>query len=121
MRGDQLERIETLATKLADTFIEQANPDTWTGKGIIPANMDKEQRGSRNWDIKNANQLGALLIRTLDLKHRFINPKGPDGQTPDKVPGLPAAEVPGDAVEDDIGKYEKEAKQLLASVGRARG
>lgn len=100
-----IERAEELAQKLATTFFDQANPDNWTAAELSPAAMTKEQRGDRNWDVKNANQMGALLMRVIELKQKLTDP---DSKPP-----------PTDAEPDkNIAAYEKQAKQMIAQVSK---
>jgi len=110
MRKDQQDRVDNLAERLADVFMTEADPDNWTGADQPAAKMTPEIRGARNWDVKNANQVGALLMRTIELR--------------DRISGGSANPYQGgedDRAESNIAKYEKEAKRLLESVGARRG
>jgi hypothetical protein len=101
MNSEQQKRVETLADQVAEQFIAAASPGNWTGDGLAPDKMSPEVRGARNWDVKNANQIGALLARCLDLRDRIATPAG-DG--------------PDDAAEADIGKFEKQARAIVKKV-----
>lgn len=108
MRSDQAKQLETLAEKVLDVFLTEANPENWTGAQTPADEMNPATRGARNWDMKNANQAGALAMRVLDLK--------------DRVAGLaPAGPGADDAADADIAKFEKQAKKLLEAVGARRG
>jgi hypothetical protein len=109
-----MQRINTLTGKLAETFIEQANPENWSGVGIKPVDMDKDARGARNWDLKNANQIGALLMRSLELVNKHAATGAGVGIEPQQTP---AAEPDPEA---DIKRFEKQAKDLLADIGAKR-
>ena len=67
MRPDQLARLNELTEELADVFISEADPENWSGAGIVPRDMTKEERGNRHWDKKGAMGTGGLLRYTLDL------------------------------------------------------
>lgn len=105
---DHAERLDTLAYKLGEVFLSEADPDNWPGAGLSPTEMSKEDRGDRNWQAKNANQMGALLMRVMELKAKMAAPAG-----------QPAAGEP--PVEDDVNKYEKQAKELLKKVQAGTG
>lgn len=107
MRKDQQTRVDELAEKVMDVFITEADPENWTGAGETSTEMTPAVRGARNWDIKNANQAGALMMRLLEIKDRLAGL-------------LPPSEGSDDRAEADISKYEKQAKKLLESVGRGR-
>ena len=102
MRPDQEQSLADLTEKLADVFLSEADPGNWNGAGESQAEMTKETRGARNWDMKNANQAGALVMRALEIKAR--------------LGGAPAA--PQDEPELDIAKFEKQARELIASAGK---
>lgn len=110
MRLDQEQQLEDLSEKLADVFLAEADPGNWSGAGETQAEMTKETRGSRNWDMRNANQAGALLARALDLRQRLriMSGGGEGGGQPDPDPDA------------DIAKFEKQASELLAAVNRGK-
>lgn len=104
MRADQLARLADLTEEVADVFLEAAHPENWTGAGQDMQSMDPATRGARNWDVKTANQIGALLARTLDLRDRITLPD----------------DSPDDAAEADISKYERKAKDLIGKFTDAK-
>lgn len=104
MRQDQTEKLNDLAIDLMDVFLSEADPTNWTGAGEAATAMTKDTRGARNWDMKNANQAGALLARALDLRDRLNGQGG--GQPP----------APDDAAEADIAKFERQAKAMIDKV-----
>lgn len=106
--SDQAQRLEKLAFKLGEIFLTEADPDNWPGAEVTPQQMTKEQRGDRNWQAKNANQMGALLVRVLELKVRMS-----DGSAP------PSPSQPDQA--DEVRKYEKQATDLLKRVRAKSG
>ncbi|OUL17298.1 hypothetical protein B0X78_00260 [bacterium AM6] len=67
MREDQYLRLQALSEKLAEAFIEEADPATWTGAGKAPSEMDKAERGDRYWCKRNAAATGGLLLRVGSL------------------------------------------------------
>ena len=110
MSGDHETRLDDLADKVMEVFLSEADPDNWSGAGKAPEELDKETRGARNWDAKNANQIGALAARVLDLRDRGRGVKA-------APPGAGEAEDP----ERDIAKYEKKAREMIAAVSGAGG
>lgn len=102
MRPDQIERLEDLAERIGEVFLTEADPDNWSGAGVPLSDMDKNTRGGRYWDKKNAIQTGTLLARVLDLRDR--DTRSLDTKTPD------------DDAEGEIDKYEKKAKELLRGI-----
>jgi hypothetical protein len=109
MREDQKEQLNGLAERVMDVFLTESDPQNWTGSGKSAAEMTPDIRGARNWDIKNANQAGALVMRVLDLRDRLQGADWNKGQPPD------------DRAEADIARYEKEAKKLLETMSAKRG
>ncbi|MFT3720420.1 hypothetical protein [Pseudorhodoferax sp.] len=103
MRADQISKLEELAVDLMDVFLNEADPSNWTGAGQAQVKMTKETRGARNWDMKNANQAGALTARAMDLLERVRGVRRPlEGD---------------DSPEADIAKFEREAKRVLEGMG----
>lgn len=109
MRPDQLQRLQDLTERLADSFLLEADPAEWPGDGIPPADMDQHTRGDRYWCKKNAMATGGVLRFTLDLIGKHNAP----GDTP--------------AEEDaDMDKRIKEAERRAAAatarvLGKAKG
>lgn len=108
MRTDQITTLDELSEQLMDVFLEEANPDNWTGAAVGAKAMTPDIRGARHWDMKNANQAGALMARALDLRDRLKGIQGP-------------SEKPDDAAEADVRKFEKQAKALLSRVAEKQG
>lgn len=100
MMDDKLKALSDLGDKLMDVFLAEADPTQWNGHGQLPCEMDKDTRGARNWDMKNANQAGALVARALDLQARLA------------TPGMRADDDP----EADIARFEKQARTMIESV-----
>lgn len=109
MRRDQIERLQDLAEKIGDVFLEEADPNEWSGAGEPLAGMDANTRGDRYWCKKNAIQTGSLLARVLDLRDR-------DSRSVD-------AKMPEKDAEGEIKQYEKQARDLLSAIqsGAAAG
>lgn len=103
MREDQTIRLKELVEEVAEVFIAEADPKTWCGAGMEPADMDAETRGGRYWDKKNAIQTGTLLARVLDLAER--DQRASKGN-----------EVPADDAEKEISRFEKKAQDLLNGI-----
>ena len=104
MRDDQTARLNDLSESLMDAFIDAADPRCWSGSGQAPTEMDQSTRGSRNWDLKIANQLGALTARAMDLRERLSGARG-GPMTPD------------DTAEGDISRFEKAARDAMKKAG----
>lgn len=104
MRDDQTIRLQDLTEELMDQFIQAADPGNWTGAGQLPDQMDPTTRGARNWDVKNANQIGALTARAMDLRERLSGVGG----------GTPPAD---DQAEADISRFEKQARDAMKKAG----
>lgn len=104
MRQDQTDKLNELSESLMDVFAQEADPQNWTGAEMSPSEMTPDIRGARNWDIKNANQAGALLARVLDLRDRINGKMGPTSAPPD------------DAADANIAQYEKQAKKIVKEI-----
>jgi hypothetical protein len=102
MRQDQIDRLNTLAEDVGEVFLQEADPNTWTGAGAPLADLDPKKRGDRYWDKKNAIQTGTLLARILDLAER-------DKRSAD-------TKMPEDDAEKEVSRYEKRAKDLLDGI-----
>ena len=102
MREDQIERLKALADDIGEVFLGEADPQNWSGAGKILAELDKDERGGRYFDKKNAIQTGTLLARVLDLAER-------DSRSTD-------TKMDDDAAEGEIDKYEQRAKDLLNAI-----
>lgn len=72
MRPDQIQRLQDLAEKLADSFIFEADPQEWPGQGKAPAELTQQERGDAYWAKKNAMATGGVLRYTLDLVDKHI-------------------------------------------------
>lgn len=105
MDEERKTRLDALTDTLMDEFTTEADPANWTGTGVAPSDMTPNIRGARNWDVKNANQIGALLARVIDLRAKLAAPIAPP------TPGAPTP--PDDAADADISKYERMAKDVL--------
>lgn len=105
MREDQIKRLDQLAEKVMEVFLSDADPEAWRGKGPV-AQMEDKQRGNLYWELKCANQVGALLMQALNLKAKIAAPPVPPWQNP----------PPETDPEKDIKRYESEAHKLLAKV-----
>jgi hypothetical protein len=104
---DHSEKIDQLTDELMASFLEAADPAAWSGAGMAPALLDEKQRGARNWDVKNANQIGALAARALQLREALAGRTGGAGETPD------------DEAAADIARFEKAAKAARAALEKA--
>lgn len=101
MRQDQLVRLLDVSEKVAEVFLDEADPDNWNGSGVPLQDMDAKIRGDRLWDKKNAVQTGALLARILDLADRDIGRADP---------------VEDEDTDKEISRYERKAKELIGAI-----
>lgn len=67
MRPDQIQMLKELSEKLADVFLQEADPANWSGAGKLPVDMEREERGNRKWDKQNAMATGGVLRYVLDV------------------------------------------------------
>lgn len=90
MRPDQVQRLQELSERLADTFISEADPAEWPGADKPLAERTKEDRGNAYWAKKNAMATGGVLRYVLDLSARsptdaMGNPVDADGADMDRA------------------------------------
>ncbi|MFC4518615.1 hypothetical protein [Cupriavidus pinatubonensis] len=116
MRQDQYERLQALTEKLTDVFLDEANPDTWPGRGVALAQMDQQTRGDLYWSKKNAAATLTVIMKTTSLigviQQRSAAGAG-DGVQPE-------SDEP-DGLDGEIRAAEKEATRLLNKLGTAAG
>jgi len=107
-------KLKDLAEKLLDVYLNEADPDTWVNeesarekyeelvsRGVSPTEAAKQTgswKGDRYWEKKNANQTMTMLIQI----GRFLDQGAADD--PEETAAL----------EKEIRKAEKQAKQRLA-------
>lgn len=111
MKQDHEERLAALSERLAEVFLDEADPDAWDGADTPPRQRTKEQRGNRHWELKTANQIGLLFARTLELHAR----------TKAAAPALGTPADPPEDADAEIARHEKEAAALLERIGVRRG
>lgn len=103
MTPEQLARLNALQEKIAEVLLDEMNPDNWAGAGLTPAAMNKQQRGDRYFDKKNAAMTAMLYIDNGKL---LLNSKAALGRDPYK----------DDELDKKIAAAEKTAGQLLDKV-----
>lgn len=114
MREDQYLRLQALSEKLAEAFIEEADPATWTGAGKAPSEMDKAERGDRYWCKRNAAATGGLLLRVgslVSMIQRDSSGNGGAGEV-----GATEDEDGDGGLEAEVTAAEKEGRRLLDQV-----
>lgn len=105
MKQTQIEKLQELQERLADVFLDEADPRNWPGAGVKQADMAQKDRGDRVWIKKNAMGTVNLICRITTL----LAPTPPaGGGTPDEEKELA----------DMRRAAEKEASELL---GRLNG
>lgn len=116
MRSDQYEKLQTLAEKLTDAFISEADPEGWPGHGVGMAAMDQQTRGDRYWCKKNAAATLSVIIRTTSLIGiiQTRSKGGGGGGVTEPGEALPDAEET--SLEAEAKAAEKEASKLLAQL-----
>jgi hypothetical protein len=113
MREDQYQRLQQLEEKLTEAFLEEADPVNWTGEGIKPKDLTKDERGDRYWCKKNAVATISLTIRIGSLLGMVQR------RLPDSAPGASEDPDAGEGLLDaEVNAAEKEAKKLLAKLQR---
>lgn len=112
MRQDQYERLQALSEKLVDVFADEAEPANWSGAGLLPKDMAREDRGDRYWCKRNAAATMVLVLRVETLIGQQ------QGQ-----PTAPAQTDDGEAdLDKEVAAAERDAERLLARVRKtARG
>lgn len=115
MRQEQFEKLQILAEKLTDVFIEEADPDTWPGSGLASANMDQKTRGDRYWSKKNAAATLTVIMKTTNLLGVIRQRSAAD--TPGGV-GDPEQEKEDASLDAEIAAAEKEATRLMDQIQR---
>lgn len=118
MRDDQYLRLQALEEKLTEQFLQDGDPDHWTGQGILPKDLTKDQRGDRYWCKKNAVATIALTIRVGSLiglvqRAGTVTPGGDE-----EGDGEVAAQTGERLLDAEIADAEKEAKKLLQRMER---
>lgn len=101
MRQDQYERLQALEEKLTDVFLEEAEPDHWSGAGLLPNELDQKARGDRYWCKKNA-------VATLAVVQRIgavVQAIGMAGDGDDEA-----------GIDGEVAAAEKEAARLLSKL-----
>lgn len=111
MRQDQYEKLQALAEKLTDTFLTEADPDSWPGAGMPIATMDQQTRGDRYWSKKNAAATLSVIIRTTSLVG-IIQQRAAGGADTPPAEGTPE----DDSLDAEINAAEKEANRLLNQI-----
>ncbi len=112
MRDDQYARLQALEEKLTEQFLSDGDPDHWTGQGVLPKDLTKDQRGDRYWCKKNA-------VATLALTIRIGSLIGMVQRAGSVVPGGEGEQETADRLlDDEIASAEAEAKKLLDKMGR---
>lgn len=101
MRPDQLARLSALSEKLADKVLDEADPETWPGAGVMLADMTKQERGDSYWCKKNAAMTLSLLLRIENIQLSAMK-------------SCQLGESDGDDADSEIDKAEARAAKLLA-------
>lgn len=108
MKAEQLERLQQLSDRIAEVVLVDADPDNWSGAGLLPKDMTKQERGDAYWCRKQAAATLSLLMRVEQMQT--------DWRT--NAPRLPGEETGLDA---DIAVAEAKAAQLLDATLRRAG
>lgn len=116
MRDDQYMRLQALEEKLTEQLLQDGDPDNWTGQGVLPKDLTKDQRGDRYWCKKNAVATLALTIRLGSLIGQV---QRVGGTTPGADGEGEGEEASGERLLDaEVAAAEKEAAKLLQRVQR---
>lgn len=112
MRDDQYIRLQQLEEKLTEQFLTEADPENWTGSGVLPMELSQQQRGDRYWCKKNAVATISLTIRIGSLLG-MVQRRDPAPPGDEDGEGLLHAEL-----DAEVAAAEKEAKKMLAKIER---
>jgi hypothetical protein len=116
MRQDQYERLQALGEKLMDVFLDEADPESWPGRGLKIGAMDSQTRGDLYWVRKTAASAGMLYTRVMSMVNQ-VQLAGA-GTTP------PAQDSPDPAenqLDAEVAAAEKEAQRLLRDIQTGAG
>ncbi|HIG9580632.1 TPA: hypothetical protein ACYEKW_001999 [Escherichia coli] len=113
MHQDYKTRLTALSDKLTDVVLEEADPDNWTGAGKKVSTLNKNERGDRYWDKKNAAASLTLLIKV----HSLIGMQTRGG-TPSDNP----EQADDEAFElgQQVSKAEREAAAIIARLQKGK-
>jgi hypothetical protein len=109
MREDQYQKLQDLATKIADVAIHDADPDNWIGAMQPAKDLTREQRGDAYWCRKLAVSSLSVLVRVTSVVGQ-IQRNANAGTTP--------VDDGDDDLDGDIAAAEKEATALLKQLTR---
>lgn len=108
MRQDQYEKLQELATDIADVAIFDADPKNWIGAGTAAKDLTKDERGDAYWCRKLAVSSLSVLLRIqgvigqLELSGAGTKPAEDDSE--------------GRELDAEVRHAEREAEKLLASL-----
>lgn len=117
MTQDQFERLQTLAEKLMNVFLDEADPSSWPGAGIKIGEMDAKTRGDLYWVRKTAASAGMLYTRTMAMVGQAQQP-GAGTLPPGEEQG---AEYPETQLDAEVAAAEREAAKLLHELQTGAG
>lgn len=112
MRDDQYARLKALTEKLADTVIDEADPDTWTGNGKKPADLTRDERGDRYWCKKNCAATLSVLMRIYSVAGMVERAGG-------TAPELPAGAACETDLDREVSAAEREAQAILKRIAKS--
>lgn len=114
MRQDQYEKLQQLGEKLTDTFLSEADPDSWPGAGLPLATIDQQTRGDRYWCKKNAAATLSVIMKVSSLVDVIRRQTAGAGGAASVEP---ETDEP-DGLDGEIKKAEKEATAMLDRIQR---
>ncbi len=110
MRQDQFDKLQLRAEQLTDVFLEESDPATWPGAGLLVAAMDKQTRGDRYWVKKNAVATLAVVQRIVGIV-QLVREKSAGGES------SPGAVRDEDAELDaEVAAANAEAEKLMKEL-----
>ncbi len=112
MRTDQYVRLQELAEKLTDVFLDEADPSNWNGAGAKLCDMDQETRGNAYWCKKNATATLSVLMRTTSLIGMIQTRSSGGGGAAGGVEET-EQQKEEDSLDADVKKAEKQAAKML--------
>jgi len=106
IRDELRKKMADVTERLMEVLVDEADPDNWTAAEKTLKDMDKDERGARFWDKRNATA-------TLSLLHGAIN-------LADKLDGF-IVEKEVDDILEQVNSADRKAKDALKRMQERKG
>lgn len=104
MNDQQLTELKELQELTFEAVKIDCDPRNWNGYNKTPQEMTKEERGGRNFDLKNADKSLAIFARITNIINTHIKPTQGNIKSDEDI-------------EEDIQQVKKETKGRLEKLG----